>query len=112
MSRSERWSKGELNIFDFPAIVSSSRSCLLLNAFVSWFCSAIGQVAEDGAAGDGDGWVGNGRRSQLSLLCDAGSADGGTPVVAETPGFVLPGFLSGCEVANLPPYVTPPSVQV
>lgn len=46
----------------------------------------IGQPGGGGAVGAGNGWLGDARRGKLSLLRYAGSADGGTPVAAETPG--------------------------
>lgn len=61
----------------------------------------IGQFAEGGAAGGGDRWVGDGWRSQLSLLCYAGSADRRSPVDAAPPGFVLPSLTSSQFVTSL-----------
>lgn len=60
--------------------------------FVLLLCSGsvIGQPVEGGTAGDGDRRLGDGRRSELALLCSAGSADGGTPVDAAAPRFMSP----------------------
>lgn len=60
----------------------------------------MGQFAEGGAAGGGDRRVGDGWRSQLSLLRYAGSADRRSPVDAASPGFVLPRLTSSHFVTS------------
>lgn len=68
------------------------------------FRSVIGQPGGGGAAGAGDGRLGDGRRSELSLLRSVGSADRGTSVDAATPGFMSPPptllFLSPRDIAR------------
>lgn len=54
----------------------------------------IGQSGEGGAAGAGDGRLGDGGRSELALLRSAGSADRGTPVDPATHRFISLHFLS------------------